>query len=171
MIFLLRLVVEWRWLSCFLTKMTLVHAWALLREISYGHEFHTGMTFWFCIVFTWWWVISYFGYLKVHFMLINYTRVPLKIAHITHVLPVPVHQQTDFTLKLVVIFVFTWYSFKLEQNSRAGTTTRVNCADAKVATGSSEHPLKVSNTSIIICSLVQYLLVILIGNLDVKLLG
>ena len=36
-------------------------------------------------------------------MLINYTRVPLKIAHITHVLPVPVHQQTDFTLKLVAI--------------------------------------------------------------------
>ena len=36
-------------------------------------------------------------------MLINYTRVPLKIAHITHVLPVPVHQQTDFILKLVVI--------------------------------------------------------------------
>ena len=68
-------------------------------------------------------------------------------------------------------FVFTWYHFTSEQNSRSGTTTRVNCADAKVATGSSEHPLKVSNTSIIICSLVQYLLVILIGNLDVKLLG
>ena len=44
-----------------------------------------------------------FGYLKVHFMLIKYTRVPFKIAHVTHVLPVPVHRQTDFTLKLVVI--------------------------------------------------------------------
>ena len=36
-------------------------------------------------------------------MLIKYTRVPFKIAHITHVLPILVHQQTDFTLKLVVI--------------------------------------------------------------------
>ena len=38
-----------------------------------GREIHTGMTFLFCIPFTWWWVISCLGYLKVHFMLIKYT--------------------------------------------------------------------------------------------------
>ena len=31
------------------------------------------MTFWFRNAFTWWWVISYLGYLKVHFTLIKYT--------------------------------------------------------------------------------------------------
>ena len=35
-------------------------------------EFHTRMTFWFCIMFIWWWVISYLGYLNVHYMLIKY---------------------------------------------------------------------------------------------------
>ena len=31
------------------------------------------MTVWFRIAFTWWWVVSYLGYSKVHFMLIKYT--------------------------------------------------------------------------------------------------
>ena len=42
-------------------------------ENSHRCEFHTGMTFWFRIAFTWWWVISYLDYLKVHFRLIKYT--------------------------------------------------------------------------------------------------
>ena len=43
-------------------------------ENSHRREFHTGMTFWFRIAFTWW--LSHFisRYLKVHFMLIKYTR-------------------------------------------------------------------------------------------------
>ena len=45
-----------------------VFAWGNLHR----HKFHTGITFWFCIVFTWWWVISYLAYLKVHFMLIKH---------------------------------------------------------------------------------------------------
>ena len=42
-------------------------------ENSHRREFHTGMTFWFRIAFTWW--LSHFisRYLKVHFMLIKYT--------------------------------------------------------------------------------------------------
>ena len=40
-------------------------------ENSPPREFHTGMTFWFSMAFTWYWVISYLGYLKVHFMLIK----------------------------------------------------------------------------------------------------
>ena len=41
-------------------------------ENSYRREFHTAMTFWFRIAFTWW--LSHFisRYLKVHFMLIKY---------------------------------------------------------------------------------------------------
>ena len=57
------------------------------------------------------------------------------------------------------VYMILLQNFVSEQNSRSGTTTRVNCAGVKVAPGSCTHPLKVSNTSIIICSLVQYLLV------------
>ena len=40
---------------------------------SHRHEFHTDMTFWFRIAFTWW--LGYFTsrYLKIHFMLIKCT--------------------------------------------------------------------------------------------------
>ena len=42
-------------------------------ENSHRREFHTDMTFWFRIAFTWW--LGYFTsrYLKVHFMLIKCT--------------------------------------------------------------------------------------------------
>ena len=42
-------------------------------ENSHRREFHTGMTFWFCIAFTWWMGHFISRYLKVHFMLIKYT--------------------------------------------------------------------------------------------------
>ena len=51
------------------------------------------MTIWYRIAFTWWCVISHLGYFEVRF----------KIANITHALPVPVHRQTDFTPKRVVV--------------------------------------------------------------------
>ena len=51
------------------------------------------MTIWYRIAFTWWCVISHLGYFAVRF----------KIANITHALPVPVHRQTDFTPKRVVV--------------------------------------------------------------------
>ena len=90
-----------------------------------------------------------------------------------HALPIPVHQQTDFTLKPVVILRLqdTFAKFCTRAKLCSGTTTRMNCAGAKVALESCKHPLTVSNTSISICSLLQYFLVISIGNLEVKLLG
>ena len=42
-------------------------------ENSYRCEFHTGMTFWFRIAFTWWLGHFISRYLRVHFMLIKYT--------------------------------------------------------------------------------------------------
>ena len=62
-------------------------------ENSDRREFYTGMTIWYRIAFTWWCVISHLGYFEVRF----------KIANITHALPVPVHRQTDFTPKRVVV--------------------------------------------------------------------
>ena len=41
-------------------------------ENSHRRESHTGMTFWFCIAFTWWLGHFISRYLKVHFMLIKY---------------------------------------------------------------------------------------------------
>ena len=69
-------------------------AWA---RVSYRDDF------WFRNAFTWWWVISYLGYLKVHFTLIKYTcDSKWQTLHI-YALPVPVHRQTDFTPKRVVV--------------------------------------------------------------------
>ena len=45
----------------------------LTWENSHRREFHTGMTFWFRIAFTWWLGHFISRYLKVHFMLIKYT--------------------------------------------------------------------------------------------------
>ena len=42
-------------------------------ENSHRREFHTGMTFWFRIAFTWWLGHFISCYLKVYFMLIKYT--------------------------------------------------------------------------------------------------
>ena len=71
-------------------------------ENSHRREFHTDMTFWFRIAFTW--RLGYFtsrlfeGTLHVDKM-----HVWFKIANITHALPVPVYRQTDFTPKRVVV--------------------------------------------------------------------
>ena len=68
-------------------------------ENSHRCEFHTGMTFWFRIAFTWWLGHFISRYLEIHFMLIKYTW--FKIANIRHALPFPVYQQTDFKPKRV----------------------------------------------------------------------
>ena len=70
-------------------------------ENSHRREFHTGVTFWFRIAFTWWLVHFISRYLKVHFILV--LHLWFKIANVTHVLPVAVYRQTEFTLKRVVV--------------------------------------------------------------------
>ena len=66
-------------------------------ENSHRLEFHTGMTFWFRIAFT----------LRLgHFegtLHVDELHAWFKIANITHALPFPVYQQTDFTPKRLVV--------------------------------------------------------------------
>ena len=61
----------------FLTKLPFVahdECWGVFTwENSHQHEFHTGMTFWFRIAFTWWLGHVISCYLTIHFMLIKYT--------------------------------------------------------------------------------------------------
>ena len=88
-------------------------------ENSHRREFHTGMTFLFRIAFTLWLDHFISLYLKVHFML------RFKITNITHALPVPVYQQTDFTPKCV-LHMMPLRDFVPEWNSRPGATTGVS---------------------------------------------
>ena len=85
----------------------------LTWEISHRREFHTAITLWFCISFTWWldhFVISLFqGTLHD-----NEIYVWFKIANITHALPVPVHR---FPTETCGRFAFTWYRCEISYRS------------------------------------------------------
>ena len=81
------------------------------------------------IAFTWWWVILYLAYLKVHFML-KKILVRFKIANIAHALPVPAHRQIGRPISHRNEWSFRVYMVQLrnfvpEWNSRFGTTTGV----------------------------------------------
>ena len=97
------------------------------RSNSHRHEFHTRMNFF----------ISYRVYIMTgsfHISLFEGTlhvdkiHVRLKIANITHALPVPVYQQTDFTpnLRSFRVYMIPLRDFVQKWNSRPGTTTGVN---------------------------------------------
>ena len=57
---------------------------------------------------------------------VNKIYVWFKIATITHALPFPVHQQTDFPPKYLVVSRLLLRDFLPEWNSRPGATTGVN---------------------------------------------
>ena len=78
--------------------ISMVYKGVFTWENSHWRKFHTRMTFWFCIHLHDNWVISSEGTLHV-----NKIYVWIKIANITHALPIPVHRQTDFTPKRVVV--------------------------------------------------------------------
>ena len=95
-------------------------------ENSHRREFHTGMTSWLRIKFTWWmghFISRFEGTLHVHKI-----HVWFKIANITHTLPVPVYQQTDFTPKCVVVsrLYDTVARFRTVGKFSPVTTTGVN---------------------------------------------
>ena len=71
-------------------------------ENSHCCDFHTGMTFWLRIAFTWWrgYFISRLFKRTVH---LDKIHVRFKIAKITHTLHVLVHLQTNLTPKRVVV--------------------------------------------------------------------
>ena len=96
-------------------------------ENSHRCEFHTGMTFWFRIAFTWW--LSHFisRYLEIHFMLIKYTcdskSQTLGMRYLLQSTSRPISNRNGWTFRVYMIplrdLVLWW-------NSRPGTRTGVN---------------------------------------------
>ena len=89
-------------------------------ENSHRRDFHTGMTFWFRIAFTWWrgYFISRLFERTVH---LDKIHVRFKIANITHTLPVLVHLQLTpadrFNTETGGRFAFTWYRCEISYRS------------------------------------------------------
>ena len=89
-------------------------------ENWHRRDFHTGMTFWFRIAFTWWrgYFISRLFERTVH---LDKIHVRFKIANITHTLPVLVHLQLTpadrFNTETGGRFAFTWYRCEISYRS------------------------------------------------------
>ena len=94
-------------------------------ENSHRREFHIGMTY--CIAFTWSWVISYLGYLKVYFMLIKYTcdskSQTLRMRYPFQATGRPNSHRSGWSFR---VYMIPLRDFVPEWNSRPGTTTGVN---------------------------------------------
>ena len=92
-------------------------------ENSHRREFHTGMTSWFRITFTWW-----LGFFIIPRPTCWSWRSHLRLTKIMHALPVSVYLQTEFTLKRVVVSRLhdTFAKSRTEWNSRPGARTGVN---------------------------------------------
>ena len=91
-----------------------VFAW----ENSHRREFHSGMTSWFRITFTWW-----LGFFIISGSTCWSWRSHLGLTKITHALPVPVYLQTDFTPKRVVV----WRLHDTVAKSRTGVKFSPRC--------------------------------------------
>ena len=98
-------------------------------ENSHRREFHTGMTFWFRIAFTWW--LSHFisRYLKVHFMLIKYTcdskSQTLRMRYPFQSTGRPISHRNGWSFR---VYMIPLRDFVPEWNSRPGTATGVTRA-------------------------------------------
>ena len=96
-------------------------------ENSHRREFHTGLTFWFCIPFTWW--LGHFRscYLKVHFMSIKHTcdskSQTLSMHYPFQSTRRPISYQN---VLLFCIYMIPLRDFRPEWNFCPGTITRVN---------------------------------------------
>ena len=96
-------------------------------ENSHRREFYTGMTFWFRIAFTLWLCHFISRYLKVHFMLIKYTRdsksQTLRMRFPFQSTGRPISHRTVWSFR---VYMIPLWDFVPEWNSRPGTTTGVN---------------------------------------------
>ena len=85
------------------------------------------MTFWFCIVFTWWLGHFISRYLKVHFMLIKYTcdskSQTLRMRYPFQSTGRPISHRNGWSFR---VYMIPLRDFVPEWNSRPGTTTGVN---------------------------------------------
>ena len=87
------------------------------RENSHRREFHTGMTFWFRIAFTWWLGHFISCYLTVHFMLIKYTfgskSQTLRMRYPFQSTGRPISHRNGWSFRVYMIplrdFVLWWY--------------------------------------------------------------
>ena len=82
------------------------------------------MTVWFRIAFTWWWVVSYLGYSKVHFMLIKYTcdskSQTLHMCYPSQSTGKKISNRNRWSFR---VYTMPLRNFEPEWNSRSGTTT------------------------------------------------
>ena len=96
-------------------------------ENSHRREFHTGMTFWFRIAFTWWLGHFISRYLKVHFMLIKYTcdskSQTLRMCYPFQSTGRPISHRNGWSFRVYMILL---RDFVPEWNSRPGARTGVN---------------------------------------------
>ena len=96
-------------------------------ENSHRRESHTGMTFWFCIAFTWWLGHFISRYLKVHFMLIKYMcDSKLQTLHMRYPFQStgrPISHRNGWSFR---VYMIPLRDFVPEWNSRPGTRTGVN---------------------------------------------
>ena len=96
-------------------------------ENSHWREFHTGMTFLFCIAFTLWLGHFISRYLKVHFMLIKYTcdskSQTLRMRYPFQSTGRPISHRNGWSFR---VYMIPLRDFVPEWNSRPGTTTGVN---------------------------------------------
>ena len=95
-------------------------------ENSHRHESHTGITFLFRIVFTWWLGHFISRYLKVHFMLIKYTcdSTPqtLRMRYPFQSTGRPIWRRKGWSFR---VYMIPLRNFVQEWNSRPGTRTGV----------------------------------------------
>ena len=97
------------------------------RENSHRREFHTGMTFWFRIAFTWWLGHFISCYLTVHFMLIKYTfgskSQTLRMPYPFQSTGRPISHRNGWSFR---VYMIQLRDFAPEWNSRPGARTGVN---------------------------------------------
>ena len=93
-------------------------------ENSHRPEFHTGMTFWFCIPFTRWLGHFISRYLSVHFMSIKYTcdskSQTLRMRYPFQSTGRPISHRNVWSFR---VYMIPLRDFVPEWNSRPGTTT------------------------------------------------
>ena len=96
-------------------------------ENLHRREFHDGMTFWFCIAFTWWLGHFISRYLKVDFMLIRYTggsksqTLPMRYPFQSTGRPISHRNGWSFRVYMILL-----RDFLPEWNSCLSTRTGVN---------------------------------------------
>ena len=96
-------------------------------ENSHRREFHTGMTFWFRIAFTWWLGHFISCYLTVHFMLLKYTfsskSQTLRMLYPFQSTSRPISHRNGCSFR---VYMIPLRDFVPDWNSRPGARTGVN---------------------------------------------